>query len=85
MSGKPDTKKRAKVRKLLKLKAWKSASTRAVAKEAKCSKFLVNAVRREMIHYGEHPPSKRYHPYSAVRGGYVFSPSGKVVSTAMLD
>jgi hypothetical protein len=88
MAGAKDMKKRAAVRKLLKLKKWQAESDRSVSTEAKVSRTLVTAVRLEMIALGEHPRieegrpgfrSDAYQPGASARGGYVFDEQGRTV------
>lgn len=88
MAGVKDLKKRAAVRKMLKLKRWQRESCSAVAREAGVCKNLVNEIRRQMIASGQCPPlATRHHhpnweglkPGRAARGGYVYSFDGTVV------
>jgi|SRR5580704_4579260 hypothetical protein len=87
MAGAKDLKKRAVVRKLLKLKRGQQMSDREAAAECDCSRALVKAVRLEMIAAAEHPAVSEdpwtgrsmYKAGGSVRGGYVYDDQGQVV------
>lgn len=86
-----DETKRKAVRDLLKRKKWQCASDREVAKEAGVGRFLVKAVRMELIglgvierpepgqFVGEVAAAKMYRPGTASRGGYVLDENGRSV------
>ena len=81
-----NTKKRAKVRKMLRSKCWQESSDRALAQAAEVSKNFVAQVRRELIGLGMHPPRDeegdaryKYKPGAAARGGYVYGEDGRVI------
>lgn len=87
MAGVKDTKKRAVLKKFLKLKKHHELTDRDVAKQCECSRALVKVVRCELIAAGLHPPITHdqqtgrpaYRPGASARGGYVYDEAGRVV------